>query len=124
MTNEAKKQILNNWQATSATVMLLESKYNDFVAEEGNTTFLKLLEQYQNIVVGIGTSIEHLISQDDRETVIALLEQYCEGIYQLSSLLSDEKEYREVVSVLKELMQMITGELLNLPVKRIPVSPL
>lgn len=118
MTNEAKAQILNNWQATTATVTLLETKYADFKAEAGNATFFKLLEQYQNIVVGIGTSIEHLLPESDRQNVIALLEQYCEGIYQLSSLLADEAEYREVVAVLKELQQIITKELNYLPVKR------
>lgn len=118
MTNDAKKQILNNWQSTVATVTLLETKYVDFRAEAGNATFLKLLEQYQNIVVNIGTSIEHLLPEVDRQVVIALLEQYCEGIYQLAALISDEAEYREVVSVLKELMQLITAHLNALPVKK------
>lgn len=118
MTNEAKKQILNNWQETAATVSLLEMKYADFKTEAGNATFLKLLEQYQNIVVGIGTSIEHLLSESERQNIIALLEQYCEGIYQLSALLDDEAEYREVVSVLKELLQIITAELNSLPIKK------
>lgn len=118
MTKEAKKQITDRWQQTLGTVMLLETKYEDFKKEEGNATFLKLLEQYQNIVVGIGTSIEHLLSESDRQKIIALLEQYCEGIYQLSALLYDEAEYREVVCVLKEFSQLITQELEELPVKR------
>lgn len=118
MTNEAKKQIIDKWEQTTATVMLLDTKYEDFKKEEGNVTFLKLLEQYQNLVVGIGTGIEHVLAEADRQKIIALLEQYCEGIYQLSALLEEEAEYREVVCVLKELLALITQELNELPVKR------
>jgi len=118
MTNEAKKQIIDKWEQTTATIMLLDTKYEDFKKEEGNVTFLKLLEQYQNLVVGIGTGIEHVLAESDRQKIIALLEQYCEGIYQLSALLEEEAEYREVIRVLKELLQLITQELNDLPVKR------
>ena len=81
-------------------------------------TVLQLLQEMQNVAVGIGESIEKKVGEETQ--TVACLEQYCEMAYQVYEMICEQgmPDPGEVRAILDETVQMIMQEAEQLKIRR------
>lgn len=81
-------------------------------------TVLQLLQEMQNVAVGIGESIEKKVGEGTQ--TVACLEQYCEMAYQVYEMICEEgmPDPGEVRTILDETVQMIMQEAEQMKIRR------
>lgn len=81
-------------------------------------TVLQLLQEMQNVAVGIGESIEKKVGEGTQ--TVACLEQYCEMAYQVYEMICEQgmPDPGEVRTILDETVQMIMQEAEQMKIRR------
>ena len=117
MTQAVKEQILYTWKLVGKLHNILDTRVLES-KKTGYAEFFDLLEQYQSAVIGVGETLEKNMGIEERQNLIAELEEYCEGIYQLSQSVEIIEAYYKQSGKLLKKYEELTVRLEKLSVKK------